>query len=338
MRRVALPSWEVAEIGSEIGSEAEAGVAAMAKARGGLVGGAAGRRTRGIHRTHRPPCHRTSPCTSSHIAAARPAHTPRNTRMRGRRWLCNRSAGYTKTSSGGKRSTPSTCRTRLSHTHEFAHTVFISAGVIQCFFTISSQVACKSLGLLAYSSRAFSRAHMRVRREQCWWIYLLSRVCSVGSAHSCVRPWRSRCTTTRTWSVLGRSDPWACTAGASSERSSRTPCICRTDSRRHCCTMVGTSRTSDRRSHRDEARRIVPDGARDRIRILCICTCRNAQLLSTTIGSLHSPHRQWPLACRAGRGCNPDTCSENLQCHRTQKVSRRQRACAQRARRTMSRF
>ena len=151
MRRVALPSWEVAEIGSEIGSEAEAGVAAMAKARGGLVGGAAGRRTRGIHRTHLPPCHRTSPCTSSHIAAARPAHTPRNTRMRGRRWLCNRSAGYTKTSSGGKRSTPSTCRTRLSHTHEFAHTIFISeqAGVIQCFFTISSQVACKSLGLLA---------------------------------------------------------------------------------------------------------------------------------------------------------------------------------------------
>ena len=151
MRRVALPSWEVAEIGSEIGSEAEAGVAAMAKARGGLVGGAAGRRTRGIHRKHLPPCHRTSPCTSSHIAAARPAHTLRNTRMRGRRWLCNRLAGYTKTSSGGKRSTPSTCRTRLSHTHEFAHTVFISeqAGVIQCFVTISSQVACKSLGLLA---------------------------------------------------------------------------------------------------------------------------------------------------------------------------------------------
>ena len=165
-----------------------------------------------------------------------------------------------------------------------------------------------------------------------------SALLGLGSAHSCVRPWRSRCTTTRTWSVLGRSDPWACTAGASSERSSRTPCICRTDSRRHCCTMVGTSRTSDRRSHRDEARRIVPDGARDRIRILCICTCRNAQLLSTKIGSLHSPHRQSPLACRAGRGCNPDTCSENLQCHRTQKVSRRQRACAQRARRTMSRF
>lgn len=49
-------------------------------------------------------------------------------------------------------------------------------------FSASSQYRHKSL----VSRLGSSRAHMRVRREQCWWIYLLSRVCSILGARTVV--------------------------------------------------------------------------------------------------------------------------------------------------------